>query len=209
MVRLRFRHRNKFLFLCVVLAIGALLYQLALYKGGLMQVYEVEDQYALTSPGADLEVVDFNAYDCVYCQNLHPVLKEAMAQDGRIRYIPRMVSAGSVWREQLVYATYAAAEQGGFIALHDAIYQNWPVNTEEQLFGIAATLGLDVAQLSRDMTRPDIMARAKQDDSYFYRWGLKGTPALLIGRKGILKPNKDEMTVEMLLSRFEEVRAAR
>lgn len=169
-------------------------------------IYDVPGKYTMTSPDADVTILDFNNYNCEHCRTLHPVLKEAMERDGRVRYISRTVSwADGDWGKELVSAPYAAGEQGKFIEMHDAIYENWPVTSREELFEIASEIGLDTKKLSRDLSRSDIQAWADTNFKFFKDWGIRGTPTLIIGKK-FYRPKASGPTVEGLLEQFDKAR---
>ncbi len=172
----------------------------------IFQVYEVEDKYAIPNDQADLIIVDFNKYSCYLCRELHPILMEAIKQDGKVRYVPRSVTHGFIWNETLASAIYAAAEQNKFIELHNLIYKKWPVENHETLFRYAKAIGIDTKKLSRDMSRPEIIERAREDQSYFYAWKLRKTPTLLIGKNLIYIPSEKMPTIEELLQKFAEAR---
>ena len=168
--------------------------------------YDVPDKYTQTSPRADLVVMDFNNYGCDHCRTLHPVLKEALERDGRVRYIPRSISWDEdEWSGMLVISTYAAGEQGKFIEMHDAIYENWPVSDRKQLFSAASSVGLDTEQLSRDMSRIDIKKWAEENNKLFSSWGINRTPTLFIGKK-IYRPTEENPTVDEILRQFDKAR---
>ena len=168
--------------------------------------YDVPDKYTQTSSDFDLVVMDFNNYKCGLCRKFHPKLKEAIKRDGKIRYISRAVSWGeSKWGETLVTSTYAAGEQGKFLEMHNAIYENWPIGDREELFSVASKVGIDTKQLSRDMSRTEIKNWVEANNKYFKEWGINRTPTLFIGKK-IYRPKGTNVTVEEILEEFEKAR---
>lgn len=189
----------------VVLAVCYTGYSFLQLRQDLFRVYSVADKYA--SADAGLIVVDFNRYTCDHCRLLHPVLMEAMRQDGKVRYIPRILTFRESWAEVLAMSVYAAAEQDKFIEMHDIIYKKWPVRKREEVFAYAKEIGLDVEKLSRDMTNPEIMERMREDQEFFNAWGLNRMPSLLIGQDGVYAPGEDTPTVEDLLKKFAEARS--
>ncbi len=173
----------------------------------IFQVYNVDSKYALPNDQADLIIVDFNKYSCALCRELHPILMEAISRDGKVRYVPRSVTNGFIWNETLASALYAAAEQDKFIEMHNIIYKKWPVKDHETLFRYAKAIGIDTKKLSRDMTRSEIIERAREDQDYFDAWKLGQTPSLLIGENMIYRPSEKMPTVEELLEKFAEARS--
>ncbi len=172
----------------------------------LFTVYDVTDKYTHGGAQADLTIVDFNKYGCEHCRSLHPVLLEAIKQDGNIRYIARTITHGLIWEETVASSVYAAGEQGKFFEMHNLIYAKWPINNHKTLFRYAEDIGLDVEQLKNDMDRPDIIELVRENQKYFEAWGLARTPALLMGGKAIYRPSDKTPTVEELLEKFAKAR---
>ncbi|MGN7437452.1 MAG: DsbA family protein [Alcanivorax sp.] len=198
---------NKILIVLLVVAVSYLLYaHTKNVNEQIARAYDVPAKYTQTSPGADIVVMDFNNYKCEICRQFHPVLKEALARDGRVRYISRSVTWGDGdWGKTLITAAYAAGEQGKFIEMHDAIYENWPVNDMTGLYRAAESAGIDTKQLSRDMNTADVNQHAEENIQFFQDWGINRTPTLLIGKRNFFKPTPDT-TVDDVLREFEKVR---
>ncbi len=194
--------------LCVIFALVGFYLNQAFQerKTLLFGVYDVESKYAHAPEHADLNIVDFSRFGCNHCLDLHPVLKEAIKKDGKIRYIPRLVTFGKVWDETLATAVYAAAEQGKFIEMHEAIYKRWPVKSRKELFLCANAIGLNIEKLTRDMQNPDIIDRMREDQEFFEAWSFVRTPTLLIGEGRIFTPAGDKVTPEELLQAFKRER---
>lgn len=203
----RMKRTNVVLIVLLVTAVSYLFYMHTKNVNRQIEMaYDVPDKYTQASLNADLVVMDFNNYKCDLCRAFHPILKEAIKRDGKIRYVSKTVSWGeNVWGKTLVTAAYAAGEQGKFIDMHYAIYENWPIDNREELFSIASRVGIDTKQLSRDMSRSDIMSWAEANNKYFKEWGINRTPTLFIGKK-IYRPKGTETTVEDILEQFEKAR---
>ncbi len=205
MAGMTLKTHHKILIGLLLLAIAYFGYVFFQYRSEAFKVYDVADKYVWEQPNADLTIVDFNMFSCIHCRNLHPTLIEAIKQDGHVRYISRTITTGDEWENTLVTATYAAAEQGKFTELRNALYDNWPVNNREKLFEIASSLGVDTVKLSRDMSNEDIQAHVEENKSFFLAWFVRATPTLLIGDK-IYQPSNPNVTVEELRAYFEQAR---
>ena len=200
------KYFGKILAALLVLLVCYFTYGFFELRGELFKVYDVPEHYGFGPLDADLLIVDFNTYSCGDCQSLHPVLLEAIQQDGRVRYLPRPIAHGLIWEETLSASVYAAGEQGKFMEMHNLIYEKWPLNNRKVLFQYAEGIGLDTEKLSRDMVQPEIIARVRENQKFFDAWGLRRTPTLLIGKKAIYGPTITP-TVGALLEKFEKVRS--
>ena len=200
------KYVNKVLAALLILAIGYLAYGLLEIRKDLFTVYDVSDKYAYDPGDTDLTIVDFNRYGCDHCRVLHPILMQAIKQDGKVRYVSRTVAYGNEWENTLVTAVYAAAEQGKFSEMHDIINENWPMNDRNDLFKYAKKIGIDTKLLSRDMSKEHILNQVIINQDYFEAWRLGRTPTLLLGKSFIYFPKARGVSVDDLLEKFKAAR---
>jgi len=173
----------------------------------LLGVYDVEKSYMYEPPEADITILDFSQYDCDICRIVHPTLKDAMAQDGKVRYIPRPVASCDEWGNEVVQAVYAAALQDKYIQMHNAIYDNWPIENLDELLSVAVHLGLDTSQLQSDMESEEVKRIIQETADYYDAWDLPYVPAFLIDEKILYMPNEQDMpTVDTWKEKFKKVR---
>ncbi len=201
--------KHKILIGLLSFAVLYLIYSYVQFRQELFAVYDMPVKYTYaTSADADLVIIDFNKYGCNHCRTLHPILLEAMERDGNVIYIPRPVTFGDKLAGTVSYAVYAAAEQGKFIEMFNAVYDNWPIRDPQQLFKVAGKIGLDTEKLSRDMKDPEITYWLQSNDDFFLAWGLRSTPVLLVGKSQMMQYGETPPTVPELLDKFAEARAS-
>ena len=135
------------------------------------------------NPNGDVTVVEFFDTRCPYCKRMLPVIAELVRQDPRVRVelkdMPILGPASLLESRALL----AAQRQGGYLKLRDAVMGaggNAPP-TVEGLRATAERLGLDGAQLVRDMDDPAIRARLAATVALGQEIGIQGTPAMVIG----------------------------
>ncbi len=197
------RNVNKILAALLVLAILYLGYMFTKPNDELLfTVYDVDSKYALTDDDYDITIVDFGAYGCPHCQEFHPILMEAINRDGKVRYVPRVISFGAEWSDTLIAAVYAAGEQGKFIEMHNMLYDKTDIANKETLLKYSKEIGLDIDKLSSDMLKKHIIGHAIENKMFFDKWKLKRTPSLLMDKKAIYTPGSTLPTVEELLEKF-------
>lgn len=169
-------------------------------------LYKRSDVYTITPFDSSLIVIEFLDYECAPCRTLHPIMMDALERDGKIRYIPVPKSSGGAWKARLVSAVYAAGLQGRFAQMHDALISSWPVLTEERLFAVAKSVGLDTRRLSRDMGSPEVLALVQENSAFYDKWFIRSVPALVIGSSVILISEKSLPTVGELIEKFNSER---
>lgn len=178
-------------------------------KQDVFKVYDVPEEFVMTSEDADLTIVDFSYHECPDCKLFHKPLIEAIKKDGKIRYIPRIIRFnGDPFQKVVVSSIYAAAYQGKMIEMQGAIFENSPIIDREALFNLASSIGLDVQKLSRDMSKPEVIQYVEDNNTYFDKWKLKRTPTLLLGKTAILSPNKEQFETYTILELFEKARSS-
>ena len=119
---------------------------------------------------APVTLVKYGDYECPYCGELHPTLKELQERAGeRVRFVFRHFPLDSVHprARRAALAAEAAASQGRFWEMHDLLYENQDELGDEDLRRHAATLGLDLRRFEEDRLGGE-------------RAGVGGTPALFV-----------------------------
>lgn len=116
--------------------------------------------HLLGDPAARRRVVAYGTFECLHCRRAWPALR-ALAAD------PSLL-------------VEAAAEQGAYWALHEALMDAptplWP----ERVEGVARALGLDLARLRRDAASDAVAARVEAQRLAAAADGVRGTPAAFL-----------------------------
>jgi len=127
--------------------------------------------------------VKYGDYECPYCGEAHPVLKELQEMVGeQVRFVFRHFPLDSVHprARRAAQAAEAAASQGRFWKMHDLLYERQDDLGEEDLMRYAAELGLDLRRFEEDLTNDDYAWRIEEDRLGGDRAGVRGTPTLFI-----------------------------
>jgi predicted DsbA family dithiol-disulfide isomerase len=128
-------------------------------------------------------LVQYGDYECPYCGQAHPVLKELQERVGeRVRFIFRHFPLDSVHSRarRAAQAAEAAASQGRFWEMHDHLYENQGELGEEDLMRYAAELGLDLRRFEEDLANYHHAWRIEEDRLGGSRAGVEGTPTLFV-----------------------------
>jgi len=191
----------------LILGVGWFANEFRKLRAEMFEVTLTKDEYIQGNPDGDLTIVYFSDYECPACREFHPILSEAVKEDGNVKLVQRP-SAKKEWFLKLTASVYAAGKQNKFSEMNTLIIENWPIFSEEKLFTLAQTLDLDVKKLSRDMNGHEIKQEIATNRDYLKLWNLPGFPALVIWPKKILLPAKaDSMSKERLLDEFKDARS--
>jgi diadenylate cyclase len=133
---------------------------------------------------APVTLVKYGDYECPYCGQAHPVLKELQERAGeRVRFVFRHFPLDSAHprARRAAQAAEAAASQGRFWEMHDLLYESQgELLGEEDLMRYAAEVGLDLRRFEEDLANDHHAWRIEEDRLGGHRAGVEGTPAFFI-----------------------------
>jgi Na+/H+ antiporter NhaA len=135
---------------------------------------------------APVTVVEYGDFECPYCGQAEPVVRELLRDFGDVRYVWRHLPLNDVHpRAQLAAeAAEAAAEQGAFWEMHDLLLGNQEALRPSDLIAYAEQLGLDVERFTDGLREHAGAARVAEDVDSADLSGVSGTPTFFInGRR--------------------------
>jgi protein-disulfide isomerase len=135
---------------------------------------------------APVTVVEYGDFECPYCGQAEPVVRELLRDFGDVRYVWRHLPLNDVHpRAQLAAeAAEAAADQGAFWEMHDLLLGNQKALRPPDLIADAEQLGLDVESFTNALRGHAGAARVAEDVDSADLSGVSGTPTFFInGRR--------------------------
>jgi Na+/H+ antiporter NhaA len=135
---------------------------------------------------APITVVEYGDFECPYCGQAEPVIRELLAGHGDVRYVWRHLPLSDVHPQaQLAaQAAEAAAAQGAFWEMHDLLFDHQDALRPGDLVRYAGELGLDVERFRDDLRTNAGAARVAEDVDSADLSGVSGTPTFFInGRR--------------------------
>jgi Na+/H+ antiporter NhaA len=135
---------------------------------------------------APVTLVEYGDFECPYCGQAEPVVRELLAEVGDVRYVWRHLPLIDVHpRAQLAAeASEAAAGQGAFWPMHDLLFEHQEALAPADLVRYAAELGLDVPRFAADLRRHAGTSRVAQDLESADLSNVSGTPTFFVnGRR--------------------------
>jgi len=131
-------------------------------------------------------VVEYGDFECPYCGQAEPVVRELLAGFGDVRYVWRHLPLTDVHpRAQLAAeATEAAAKQGKFWDMHDVLFLHQDALKPQDLVGYARELGLNADKFAEDLRKHVGAPRVAEDVDSADLSTVSGTPTFFInGRR--------------------------
>ncbi len=134
---------------------------------------------------APVTLVEYGDFECPYCGQAEPEVRELLADYGDLRYIWRHLPLTDVHPHALLAAegAEAAARQGKFWEMHDQLLDHQGALTAKDLIRYAAELGLDIEQFTRDLREHAGEAKIAADVDSADLSGVSGTPTFFINGK--------------------------
>ncbi len=135
---------------------------------------------------APVTVVEYGDFECPYCGQAEPVVRELLRDFGDVRYVWRHLPLNDVHpnTQLAAEASEAAADQGAFWKMHDLLLSHQEALRPSDLIGYAEQLGLDVERFTNDLRERAGAARVAEDVDSADLSGVSGTPTFFInGRR--------------------------
>jgi Na+/H+ antiporter NhaA len=131
---------------------------------------------------APVTVLEYGDFECPYCGQAEPVLRELLRDFGDVAYVWRHLPLNDVHpnAQQAAEAAEAAAEQGAFWEMHDLLLDHQDALGYEDLVGYAAELGLDVARFEEDLRTREGAGRIVRDVDSADLSAVSGTPTFFV-----------------------------
>ena len=141
------------------------------------------DDHLLGSPKAAIQLVEYGDYQCPYCGEAYPVVKELARRYGDrlaivFRHFPLTEAHPEAFNAALV-AEFAGS-LGQFWAAHDALYENQDRLGPELYGEIVASLGQSAEQFQRAVDSGAFETRIRHQMEGGLRSGVNGTPCFFI-----------------------------
>jgi Na+/H+ antiporter NhaA len=131
---------------------------------------------------APVTVLEYGDFECPYCGQAEPVLRELLRDFGDVAYVWRHLPLNDVHpnAQRAAEAAEAAAEQGAFWEMHDLLLERQEALGFRELIGYAEELGLDVERFEDDLRTRSGAGRIAQDVDSADLSGVSGTPSFFI-----------------------------
>jgi protein-disulfide isomerase len=141
------------------------------------------DDHVAGPPDAPLELIMYGDFQCPYCTASQSIVGRVRKRlDGRLRYAFRHLPLHEVHpdAQRAAEAAEAAAAQGRFWEMHDALYSSGGMVGPAVLEAVALRLGLDVERLRAELIVGTYAAREERDAEGARAAGIAATPAFIV-----------------------------
>ncbi|HEX7144770.1 MAG TPA: Na+/H+ antiporter NhaA [Gaiellaceae bacterium] len=134
---------------------------------------------------APVTVVEYGDFECPYCGQAEPVVRELRRDFTDVRYVWRHVPLNDVHphAQLAAEAAEAAGDQGAFWEMHDLLLDNQDALQPDDLVSYAELLGLDVDRFTNSLREHTGAGRVAEDIDSADLSGVTGTPTFFINSR--------------------------
>jgi protein-disulfide isomerase len=130
--------------------------------------------------GDAISMVEFFDYRCGYCKRVQPALKKVLADNPHVRLVFKEFPILGPESTMASKAALASVKQNKYVPFHDALMTSQLPLTSENIDKIAASVGIDVAAMKKDMESPEIEVLLAKNRELATALGVEATPSFVI-----------------------------
>jgi len=150
---------------------------------------------------AGVTLVEYSDFQCPACGAYYPLVKRVLAEDGikdRVRFVYRSFPLTNIHlnADLAARAAEAAAQQGKFWEMHDALFESqktWAgfsaTGAREAFRGYAKTIGMNESTFLADLDSSVVKNIVREQVAGATRAGVNSTPTFFINGKQIAQPS--------------------
>jgi protein-disulfide isomerase len=133
------------------------------------------------NPQGDVSIVEFFDYRCPYCKQVQPELETLLGQDRNLRFVYKEMPVLGPSSVVAAHAALAARLQGKYEAFHNAMMAAKGQISEDVVYRVAGSVGLDLERLKHDMASSEVAQAVKANLALAEALDIHGTPGFVIG----------------------------
>ncbi|MDV7245247.1 MULTISPECIES: Na+/H+ antiporter NhaA [Rhodococcus] len=161
---------------------------------------------------APLTLVEYGDFECPFCTKATGSIRDVRAHFGdALRYVFRHLPLDEVHPHArfAAHAAEAADRQGRFWEMHDHLFANSDALDEDEIYGYAAELGLDMNRFEEELRTGEYLHRVDDDELDAQTSDFRQTPTFYLGATGTdLTRHTGPFDAATLIRRLEEARDA-
>lgn len=147
------------------------------------------NQAVVGNPNGDVTLVEFFDYNCGYCKQSLGSVAKLIEGDPKLRVVLKdfpILGPDSVETAQIATALRSQLKDGKFWEFHKKLLQTRGHIGKAQALAAAKEVGADMAQLEKDLAKPEISASLKEVAKLAEELHFDGTPAWVVGKEAFV-----------------------
>ena len=148
-------------------------------------LFSSPDQVTLGNPNGNVTFVEFFDYNCGYCKRAMTDMLTLLKDDPKLKVVLKefpVLGPGSVEAARIASAVRMQDKTGKkYLEFHTKLLGGRGAADEARALAVAKDVGMNMAQLEKDMKGPEVKAALEEDIKLAEALGLNGTPSYVIG----------------------------
>ena len=132
------------------------------------------------NPKGNVTLVEFFDYQCIHCKKMSTVISDLVKKDSNLRVIYKEFPIFGESSEIASKAALAAAMQGKYLQMHDALLKIDKHLDNKLVMATAKSIGLDMVKLQKDMNSKTVTDALDANRQLAEKMHLMGTPAFIV-----------------------------
>jgi len=166
------------------------LFLISLFSFGILPAYaEITTQLfrqtgdpVIGNKSGSITMVEFFDYQCSHCVEMYPVVESAIKNNPDLRVVYKLLPVRGPVSELAAKAVLAANKQGKFRALNHALMSTSQPLSENLIYSLARSSGLNVDKLKKDMKSKNIENQIQINMQLAKNLGIQGTPTFYLAK---------------------------
>lgn len=139
----------------------------------------------LGNPAGRVTLVEFSDYNCGFCRKAAPEVAALLQAEPDVKLVIHEIPIFGDGSRYAAAAALASQKQGLYPEFHAALMSMKGKAEKASVLRAARGVGLDVAQLTRDMAAPEITNQIEASLALADDIGLSGTPSFIAGDRAV------------------------
>ena len=158
------------------------------------------NDWFLGDKNSKITLIEYSDFQCPACASYYPLVKQLNKELGnKILFVYSHFPLKQTHKnaEPAAWAAETAGKQGKFWGMHDMIFENQKVwsdqkNAEELFIKYAGELSLDIAKFKEDFGSKEVKEKVESDYQSGLRAGVNATPTFFLNGKQMQNPRSYE-----------------
>jgi protein-disulfide isomerase len=162
----------------------------AAVKEHAQKLFSSPNQVTLGNPNGNVTFVEFFDYNCGYCKRAMSDMLTLLKDDPKLKVVLKefpVLGPGSLEAARVAVAVRLQDKTGKkYLEFHTKLLGGRGAADEAHALAVAKDIGLNMAQLEKDMKGPEVKATLEEDMKLAEALGLNGTPSYVIGSEVVV-----------------------
>jgi len=152
------------------------------------KLFSSPNQVTLGNPNGNVTFVEFFDYNCGYCKRAMDDMLTLMKDDPKLKVVLKefpVLGPGSLEAARVAVAVRMQNPKK-YLEFHTKLLGGRGAADEAHALAVAKDIGMNMAQLQKDMKSPEVKATLDEDMKLAEALGLNGTPSYVIGSEVVV-----------------------